>query len=49
MHTKQKTAKCMVVGDIMSCKFGAENTDMMVECFHRIKTEQLNRLMGKRN
>jgi len=28
-------------------KFGAELTDMMVECFQGIKTEQLHRVMEK--
>jgi hypothetical protein len=30
---KQKSAKCMVVGDSVVCGVGAEHTDMIVECF----------------
>ena len=39
MPTKQNVTKCMVVGD----------SDMKVECFPGIKTEQLHRVMEKRN
>jgi len=38
---KQTVAKCMVVGDSMLSNVGAERAVMMVECFPRIKTEQL--------
>jgi hypothetical protein len=45
---KQKSAKCVVVSDSMSRSFGAEHTDMMVECFPGIRTEQLHRVIEKR-
>jgi hypothetical protein len=39
----------MVVGDLMLSKAGTEHTEMMVECFRGIKTEQLHRMIGKRD
>jgi len=45
---KQKVAKCLVVGDSMLLNIGAEHEDMMVECFPGIKTEQLHRVIEKR-
>ena len=42
-------AKCMVVGDSVVGKVGAEHSDMMVECFPGIKTEQLHRVIEKRD
>jgi hypothetical protein len=47
--TKQKFAKCMVVGDSVVRNVGTEHTDMMVECFPGIKTEQLRRVIEKRD
>ena len=44
---KQKTAKCMVVGDTIVRSVGAEHADVMVECFLGIKTEQLQRVIEK--
>jgi hypothetical protein len=38
---KQKVAKCVVFGNSMLRNVGAEHTDMMVEYFPGIKTEQL--------
>jgi hypothetical protein len=49
VHTKQKVTKCMAVGDRMLCSFGAEYSDMSVECFQGIKTEPLHRVTEKRN
>ena len=46
---KQKVAKCLVVGDSMLLNIGAEHEDMMVECFPGIKTEQLHRVLDKRD
>jgi hypothetical protein len=46
---KQKSAKCTVVGDSMLRSVGAEHTDMMVECFPGIRTEQLHRVIEKRD
>ena len=39
----------MVIGDSLEHNCGAEHTDMMVECFPGIKTEQLHRVIEKRN
>jgi len=49
MPTKQKATKCMVVGDSIVRNVGAEHADMKMECFPGIKTEQLHRLMEKRD
>jgi len=49
MTTKQKVKKCLVVGDSIVRNVGAERADMKVECFPGIKTEQLHRVMEKRN
>jgi hypothetical protein len=49
VHAKQKTAKCMLVGYLILRSVGAEHTDMMVECFQGIKTEQLHREIEKRH
>jgi hypothetical protein len=49
MPTEQKAAKCMVVGDSVVRNVGTEHTDMMVECFPGIKTEQLRRVIKKRD
>ena len=49
MHGKQNVAKCMVVGGSMLHKDGAEHADMMVECFPGVKTEQLHRVIEKRD
>jgi len=40
---------CMVVGDSIVRNVGAEHEDMKVECFPGIKTEQLHRVMDKRD
>jgi hypothetical protein len=45
--TKQNVTKCIVVGDSIVCNVGAEHSDMMVECFPGIKTEQLHRVLEK--
>jgi len=47
--TKQKVTKCLVVGDSIVRNVGAERADMKVECFPGIKTEQLYRVMEKRD
>jgi hypothetical protein len=44
---KQKSAKCMVFGDSVVRGVGAEHTDMTVECFPRIRTEQLHKVIDK--
>jgi len=49
MPTKQKVTKCMVVGDSIMRNVGAEHADIKVECFTGIKTEQLHRVMEKRD
>jgi hypothetical protein len=48
MPTKQKFVKCMVVGDSIVRNVGADHADMKVECFPLIKTEQLHRVMERR-
>jgi len=47
MPTKQNVSKFIVVGDSIVRKVGAEH--MKVEFFPGIKTEQLHRMMGKRD
>jgi hypothetical protein len=42
---KQKSAKCMVVGDSVVRGVGAEHTDMIVECFPGIRTEHLHNVI----
>ena len=49
MATKQKSTKCVVVGDSILRNFGAEHSHMMVKCFPGIKTEQLHREIEKRD
>jgi hypothetical protein len=46
---KQKTAKCVVVGDSIIRNVGAEHADMREECFPGIKSEQLHRVTQKRD
>jgi hypothetical protein len=46
---KQKSAKCVVVGDSVLRSVGAERTVMMVECFPGIRTEQLHRVIENRD
>jgi hypothetical protein len=46
---KQKSAKCMVVGDSVVSSVGDEHTDMIVECFPGIKTEQLYKVIDNRD
>jgi len=49
MPTKQNVTKCMVVGDSIVRNVGAEHADMKVEYFPGIKTEQLHRVIEKRD
>jgi hypothetical protein len=49
MPTKQKFTKCIVIGDSIVRKIGAEHVDMKVDCFPGIKTEQLLRVTEKRD
>jgi hypothetical protein len=44
---KEKSAKCMVVGDSVVRGVGAEHTDMSVKCFLGIRTEQLHKVIDK--
>jgi hypothetical protein len=48
VYVKQKLAKYLVVGDSVLHNVGAEQEDMMVECFLGIKAEQLLRVIEKR-
>ena len=49
MPTKQNVTKCMVVGDSIVRNVGAEHSDVKVECFPGMTTEQLHRVMEKRD
>jgi lysophospholipase L1-like esterase len=49
MPLKQNVTKFMVVGDLIVCNVRAEYADMKLECFPVIKTEQLHRVMEKRD
>jgi len=49
MPTKHEVTKCVVVGDSILRNVGAECADMMVECFPGIKTEQLHRVIERRD
>jgi hypothetical protein len=44
---KQNVSKCMVVADSIVRNVGVEHTDMMVECFPGVKTQQLHRVLEK--
>jgi hypothetical protein len=46
---KQKDAKFVVMGDSMLSNVGAKHTGMMVECFPKIRAEQLHRVIEKRD
>jgi len=39
---------CVVVNDSVLRNYGAEHADMMVECFPRIETLELHRVIDKR-
>jgi len=41
--------KCVVVGDSLLRNVGAEHADMMMECLPGIKTEQLHRVIERRD
>jgi hypothetical protein len=49
VSTKETVTKCRVVGDSIVPNVGTEYADMVVECFPGIKTEQLNRVIDKRD
>jgi hypothetical protein len=46
---KQTVTKCRVIGDSIVRNVGTEHADMVVECFPGIKTEQLHRVIDKRD
>jgi hypothetical protein len=48
MPTSNEVAKCVVVGDSLLRNVGAEHADMKVECFPGIKTEQLHRVIERK-
>ena len=48
MDTNHKEVKCMVVGDSLVRNVGVEYADMKVECFPGIKTDQLHRVLERR-
>jgi hypothetical protein len=47
MPTKENYTKCMVVGDSIVRNVGTGHTDMTVQCFPGIKTEQLHRVIER--
>jgi hypothetical protein len=49
MPITQKSTKCLVVRDSIMRNVGAEYVDMKVKCFPGIKTEQLHRVIEKRD
>jgi FAD/FMN-containing dehydrogenase len=49
MPTRKKITKCMVVGDSIVRNVGVDHADMKAECFPGIKTEQLHRVLEKRD
>jgi hypothetical protein len=49
MPTNQRVRKGMVIVDSLLRIVGAEHADINVECFPGFKTEQLNRMIGKRD
>ena len=49
MPTKHEVTKCVVVGDSLLRSVGAKHADMMVEVFPGIKTEQLHRVIERRD
>jgi hypothetical protein len=46
---KKKVAKCMVVGDSVLPSAAAEHVDRIVECIPGITTQQLPRVIGRRD
>jgi hypothetical protein len=44
-----RSAKCLVLGDSIVRNVGAGNTDMRVECFPGIRTDQLRRVIENRD
>jgi hypothetical protein len=44
-----KVGKCLVLGDSIIWNVGTECTDMKVECFPGIRTEQLHRVTENRD
>lgn len=46
---KYEGKKCLVLGDSIVRNVGREHSNMTVECFLRIRTVQLHRVMENRN
>jgi hypothetical protein len=44
----QEDVKCLVLGEAVIRNVGTDNSDMMVECFPGIRTEQLHRVIDNR-
>jgi hypothetical protein len=40
--------KCLVLGDSVIRNVGSDSSDMIIECFPGIRTEQLHRVIDKR-
>jgi hypothetical protein len=49
MPTRKNITKCMVVGDSVVRNFGVDHANMKAEWFPGIKTEQLHRVLEKRD
>jgi hypothetical protein len=47
LPVKQKSARCMVVGDSLARGIGAEHMNMMVECLPGIKSELLHKVIER--
>jgi hypothetical protein len=45
----RKGGECLVLGDSIIRNVGSECSDMKVECFPGIRTEQLHRVIEKRD
>ena len=49
MQEHHKSEKCLVLGDSIIRNVGTGQNNMMVECFPRIRTEQLHRVLDNRD
>jgi lysophospholipase L1-like esterase len=49
VKTETMPTKCVVVGDSLLRSVGSEHADMFMECFPGIKTDQLHRVIEKRD
>ena len=49
MAVKPRREKCLVLGDSIVRNVGAEKSDMRVECFPGIRSDQLRRVIQNRD